>query len=173
MTVALAGPFVLCYAIRTPPRGWLLARLSIAALVATVTAFAILQGLDGIGLKQNVDAWVEASGPEKDLRFGDAETVRWLERGFQSYFRLLLGLSLLLSGAAVVVSRLIAGWLGFLLIVAGALSIAVGIDVGYAGLESGFQDVATHFPQLVLLIAAVGILLTGVRRRATSYSDAA
>jgi hypothetical protein len=173
VTVALAGLFLLCCAIRTPARGWLFARLGMAALVATVTAFAILQGLDGIGLKQNVDAWVAASGTEKDLRFGDAETVRWLEWGFQSYFRLLLGLSLLLSGAAVLASRLIANLLGFLLILAGVLSIAVGIDVGYAGLESGFQDVVGPASQLVLLIAAIGILVAGMRRRSTAEPNAA
>jgi hypothetical protein len=141
-------------------------RTSTGALIGTVTAFAILQGLDGIALKQNVNAWVAASGAEKDLRFDDAETVRWLEWGLQSYFRVLLGLSLLLSGAAVLVSRLIARWLGCLLILAGALSLAVGVDVGYAGLESGLQDVVSPASQLLLLIGAVGILVAGVRGRA-------
>ena len=168
VAVALAGLFAVCHAIRGAERGWLLARLAMAALMGTVTAFAILQGLDGIGLKQNVDAWVAASGAEKDLRFDDAETVRWLEWGFQSYFRILLGLSLLLAGGAVVLSRVIAAWLGYLLILAGALSIAVGIDVGYQGLESGFQDAISPLTQLVLLIAAVGILVVGVRARSTA-----
>jgi hypothetical protein len=172
VSVALAGLFVLCYAIRTPSRGWLLARFGMAALVGTVTAFAILQGLDGIALKQNVVAWVEASGTEKDLRFDDAETVRWLEWGFQSYFRVLLGVSLLLSGAAVLVSRLIAGWLGYVLILAGALSIAIGIDVGYSGLESGFQDVIGPASQLLLLIGAIGILVAGVQGRARDPVEA-
>jgi hypothetical protein len=172
VTVALAGLFVLCYAIRAVARGSLLARLAMAALIGTVTAFAILQGLDGIALKQNVDAWVAASGTEKALRFDDAETVRWLEWGFQSYFRLLLGLSLLLSGAAVVVSRLIASWLGYLLILAGALSIAVGIDVGYSGLESGLQDLVSPASQLLLLIGAIGILVVGVQGRARDPVEA-
>jgi hypothetical protein len=172
VTVALAGLFALCYAIRTPSRGWLLARFGMAALVGTVTAFAVLQGLDGIALKQNVDAWVAASGAEKDLRFADAETIRWLEWGFQSYFRLLLGLSLLLSGAAILVSRLIASWLGYLLILAGALSIAVGIDVGYSGLESGLQDVVSPASQLLLLIGAIGILAVGAQGRARDPVEA-
>jgi len=173
VAVALAGLFVLCYAIRESTRGRLLAGLGMGALIGTVAGFAILQGLDGIALKQNVDAWVAASGTEKSLRFDDAETVRWLEWGFQSFFRILLGLSLLLTGAAVVVSRVIAAWLGFLLILAGALSIAVAIDVGYAGLESGLQDVVSPASQLVLLIVSVGVLVVGIRGRETPRPSAA
>lgn len=172
VAVALAGLFVLCYAILGRDRGRLLARLAMAGLVGTITAFAILQGLDGIALKQNAVAWVEASESEKGLRFGDAETVRWLEWGFQSYFRILLGLTLLLAGAAVVVSRLIASWIGYFLAVAGALSFAIGIDVGYSGLESGLQDALSPASQLILLIAALGVLIAGARDRAQQPVEA-
>jgi uncharacterized membrane protein len=67
-------------------------------------------------------------------------------------------------GAAAVVSRLIAAWLGGLLVVAGLLSVAIGISVGYAGLESGFQDAIGIALQLVVLAFAVGVLVAGVRR---------
>ena len=52
--------------------------------------------MDGVTLKQAVDAWVAASGTEEASRFGDAETVRWIEWGLQSYFRVLLGVAFLL-----------------------------------------------------------------------------
>jgi hypothetical protein len=47
VTVALAGLFVLCQAIRLGGEANLLARLGMAALIATATAFAILQAVDG------------------------------------------------------------------------------------------------------------------------------
>ena len=62
---------------------------------------------------------------------------------------------------------MLAGWLGWLAVLAGALSIAVGIDVGHAGLSSGFQDVAGPLLQLVLAGFVIGILVAGFWGRAT------
>ena len=161
--VAFAGLLVLCRALRreTP----YLALLAAGALIAAAATWAVLQAVDGVTLKQAVDAWVAASGTEKATRFADAETVRWLEWGLQSYFRVLLGVAFLLLGAAAVVSRLVPSWLGALLVVAGLLSVVVGISVGYAGLESGFQDAVGIALQLVFLIFIVGLLVVGRRAR--------
>jgi len=95
----------------------------------------------------------------------DAETVRWIEWGLQSYFRVLLGVAFLLLGAAVVVSRLIPSWLGVVLAVGGLLSLALGFSVGYEGLESGFQDPVGIAFQLVLLVFVVGLLVVSRRVR--------
>lgn len=163
VAAALAGLFVLCQALRSTGAATLLSRLGMGALIATVTAFGMLQAIDGITLKEAVDTWAAASGPEKEVRFADAETVRWTEWGLQSYFRILIGLSLLLVGAAILASRLLVSWLGWLLVLGGAASIAVGIDVGYSGLESGFQDTVGLIFQAAMLIAAIGVLVAGVR----------
>lgn len=161
--VALAGLLVLCRALRreTP----YLALLAAGALIASSATWAVLQAVDGVTLKQAVDAWAGASGTEKTTRFADAETVRWIEWGLQSYFRVLLGVAFLLLGAAAVVSRLVPTWLGLLLVVAGLLSVLVGISVGYAGLESGFQDAAGIALQLVVLVFIVGLLVASRRAR--------
>ena len=53
-----------------------------------------------------------------------------------------------------------------LLVVAGMLSLVVGISVGYAGLESGFQDAVGIVLQLVVLVFIVGVLVVGRRARA-------
>jgi Domain of unknown function (DUF4386) len=161
--VAFAGLLVLCHALwRETPY---LALLAAGAIIATSAAWAILQAVDGIALKQAVDAWAAAPGTEETTRFDDAETVRWTEWGLQSYFRLLLGVAFLLLGAAAVVSRLVPSWLGVLLAVAGLLSLAIGFSVGYAGLESGFQDAVGIAFQLVVLSFIVGLLVVGRRAR--------
>ena len=121
--------------------------------------------MDGVTLKQAVDAWVAASGTEDETRFADAETARWIEWGLQSYFRVLLGAAFLLLGAAAVVSRLVPSWLGVLLVVGGLLSLAVGISVAYAGLESGFQDAVGIAFQLVVLVFIIGLLVVARRAR--------
>jgi hypothetical protein len=161
--VALAGLLVLCGALRreTP----YLALLAAGAIIASGAAWAALQAVDGITLKQAVDAWAAASGTEKATRYADAETTRWIEWGLQGYFRVLLGVAFLLLGAAVVVSRLVPSWLGVLLVVGGLLSVAIGISVGYEGLESGFQDAVGIALQLVVLVLGIGLLVDSRRVR--------
>jgi hypothetical protein len=73
-----------------------LALLAAGAIIATAAACTVLQAVDGVTLKQAVDAWVAAPGTEEAARFADAETVRWTARGLQSYFRVLLGVAFLL-----------------------------------------------------------------------------
>jgi Domain of unknown function (DUF4386) len=158
--MALAGLLVLCRAVR--PEAPNLALTAAGAIIVGAATWAVLQGVDGVTLKQSVDAWDAASGTQQEAaRFADAETIRWVEWGLQGYFRLVLGVAFVLLGAAAVVSRLVPTWLGALLVVAGLLSAAIGISVGYAGLESGFQDVLALALQLVILVFVVGLLVAG------------
>jgi len=161
--VALAGLLVLCWVVRREAP--YLALLAAGAVIVTSGTWAVLQGVDGVALKQAVDAWAAASGSEQAARYADAEAVRWTEWGLQGYFRVVLAVAFLLLGAAAVVSRLVPSWLGVLLVVGGLLSLVIGISVGYAGLESGFQDAVGVAFQLIVLAFAVGVLAAGVRGR--------
>ncbi|HSE10018.1 MAG TPA: DUF4386 family protein [Nocardioidaceae bacterium] len=161
--MALAGLLVLCRALR-PERPYLVL-CAAGAILATGSTWAVLQAVDGVTLKQAVDAWVAASGTEEAIRFADAETARWLEWGLQSYFRVLLGVAFLLLGAAIVGSRLVPSWLGVLLVVGGLISLAIGLSVGYEGLESAFQDAAGIAFQLVVLAFILGLLVVSRRAR--------
>src|SRR5215204_445330 len=67
----------------------------------------------------------------------------------------LLGVALLLLGAASVLSRLVPTWLGVLLALGGLLSLVVGISVSYAGFQIAFQVVA--------LAVGIGLLVAGRR----------
>jgi hypothetical protein len=165
VSVAIGGFIVLCRALMTAGEVNPIPRLAIAALIAAGAGFAILQGLDGIALKQAVDSWASSSGAQEEIRFADAETLRWTEWGFQSYFRVLLGVSLALIGAAVLVKPLLSQLLGWLAILAGAMSIVTGIDVAYSGLEGGLQDALSPIFQLAVLVFAVGVLASGLRGR--------
>jgi hypothetical protein len=162
--LTLGGLLVLCRAMRAAGQA-LLPYLASAATVATAAIWAVLQGLDGVGLKQAVDAWQGASGTEEAMRLAGAEVIRWLEWGFQSYFRLLLGLALVLVGAGMLASRLLARWLGWAAVLAGVMSVIFGVDVGYSRLESGLQD-ATGMPFLIVVLAlSIGVLVSGFRER--------
>lgn len=161
--LALAGLLVLYRVMRARGGATLLATFAAMATVATAGVWAVLQGLDGVGLKQAVDAWEDASGNEEATRFADAETVRWLEWGFQSYFRVLLGLTFVLFGAAILHAGTVARWLGWAAVIIGLISAVVGVDVGYNGLESGLQDALGIVFLVVALAFAVGILAGAVR----------
>lgn len=169
--LALGGLLVLTSVMRAAGRPTLLPHVAAAVTVAAAATWAVLQGLDGVGLKQAVDSWYSASGADKAIRLANAETVRWLEWGFQSYFRVLLGLAFVLVGAAMLVGRRVAaGWLGWAALLGGLLSAAIGIDVGYNGLASGLQDALGIAFLLVVLVFAVGVLVTGTRGRSEPAS---
>ena len=161
--VALGGVVVLHHLLRTS--GWpaVLGRLAAASAVATAAVWAVLQGLDGVALKQAVDAWQSAPAGERPLRFATAETVRWLEWGFQSYFRLLLGVTFLLSGAALLAGRVLVRSVGWVAVAAGLLSVAIAVDVGYHGLASGLQSGLGVAFLGAGLAYAVGLMVAGRR----------
>jgi hypothetical protein len=158
--IALGGLLVLGRALASRERSPLLARCALATTVGTAATWAVLQAVDGVALKQAVEAWASASGVDKSVRFADAEAVRWAEWGIQSYFRLLLGLTLILLGTAIARTGIIARWLGWLAMLAGLLYIATGVAVGY----SGFEQPGGLVVQLMFLIFMVGVLVSGVRR---------
>lgn len=161
--MALGGLLVLHRVLGASGRSALLAYLAAAATVATAAVWAVLQGLDGVGLRQAAEAWLGSSDAERSARFAGAEAVRWLEWGLQSYFRVLLGITFALSGAAILLGRLVAGWLGWAAVLAGLLSVVMGVDVGYTGLASGVQDFAGVAFLVIVLAFAVGILASGFR----------
>jgi hypothetical protein len=122
----------------------------------------VLQAIDGVALKQAVDSWASATGAEKANAFDDAEVVRWMEWGANSYFRLLQGTTILLYALLIARSTIIAGWLGWFACVAGLGYITVGIIVGY----EGFSDatlVLGSIADVLFLVVALGIAVVGWR----------
>jgi hypothetical protein len=78
-------------------------RLGAVSTTATLALCGVVLAVDGVALKQAVNAWANAPEGEKAARFASAETMRWLEWGTRSYENFTLGLAVLL--AAVVVRR--------------------------------------------------------------------
>ena len=55
--------------------------------------------------------------------------------------------------------------MGWLAVLGGILSVAVGVDVSYSGLDSGIQRIAVPAFQVVILVFAIGVLVTAARGR--------
>jgi hypothetical protein len=159
--LGLAGLFVLARALR--PEAPHLAALAAAGAVMAAAASALVQAVDGVALKLAIDAWVDASRPEEATRFANAETVLWTGWGAQSFFYGAYGLTLVILGAVVTISRRFGTWLGWVAVTAGLLSLAIGIDVAYRGSETGFYELAGVGYQLLVLTFIVGILVAELR----------
>lgn len=70
----------------------------------------------------------------------------------------------MLFGAAIVTTRVVSGWPGWLALLTGLLTAAIGIDIGYEGLGSGFQGVGGGLYLVAVLVFAIGMFVTGMRR---------
>ena len=84
----------------------LASRLGAAATTATLALYGAVLAVDGVALKQAVNAWINAPDAEKAARFASAETMRWLEWGTRSYENFTLGVAVLFAAAVVRTERI-------------------------------------------------------------------
>src|ERR687885_62073 len=95
------------------------ARLATAAAVASAAAYGVLQVVDGVALKRAVDAWAAAPSGEKSGAFTAAQTVRWTEYGLNALTFSLIGLTLVVTGVALLLGDRFPRWLGAWAVAAG------------------------------------------------------
>lgn len=100
--ILLAGLFALFLAVDRPSgtAGWA-GRFGAASVVVALALYGVVMAVDGVALKQAVNAWASAPNAEKAARLASAEAIRWVEWGARSYQDFALGLALLLLAAAV------------------------------------------------------------------------
>lgn len=111
----------------------LVARGAAVSAVVTLGLYGVLQAIDGVALKQVVDAWASASDAEKTARFATAEAIRWLEWGVRSYQDFMLGVSFILFAIVIVWTGRIPRPIGYLMGLSGLAYIAQGLVIGFEG----------------------------------------
>jgi len=139
--VLTAGLLILYFALgvsQGTPR-WLGFFAAIAVGVALVLN-GVLSAVDGVALKQAVDAWASAPAAEQATRFASAEAIRWLEWGTNSYWNITRGLAQVLLGSVIVWTARVPRPIGFLMGVSGLAFIVLGWVVG----TEGFRGTPTH-----------------------------
>ena len=115
---------------------------------------AVLQGIDGFTLKHAVDS-LAASPPEMhDAAFHDAEIVRCIEWAAASYFRITLGLTVVLLSVAVVRARALPRWSAPVALLAGFSFIADGITVGTDGFTGGVPNLVAWAAFILFAVIA-------------------
>src|SRR5262249_32035228 len=135
MAILLAGLLALFIAIdghQTETSRWA-GRFGAASAVAALALYGVLQAVDGVALKQAVNAWASAPDAEKAARMASAEAIRWLEWGVRSYQDFALGLALLLFAVAVARTAPVSGPTAYLIGFSGLAYVAQGWVVGSEG----------------------------------------
>jgi hypothetical protein len=147
MLVMIAGLLVLFLALNVHlgAPGWL-ARGGAVSAVVTLALYGVLQAVDGVALKQAVDAYASAPEAEKAARFASAEAIRWLEWGVRSYQDFMLGLTFILFALVVVWTARTPRLIGYLMGLTGIGYIAQGFVTGAEGFspKTGIPTLASY-----------------------------
>ncbi len=152
--VVIAGIITLLRALRPTTGPSVFTRVSEGAAILTASMIAVLQGIDGFTLKHAVDS-LAASPPEMhDAAFHDAEIVRWIEWAAAGYFRVTLGLTVVLLSVAVVRTRKLPRWSAPLALLAGLAFIADGITVGTDGFTGGVPNLMAWAAFILFAVVA-------------------
>jgi hypothetical protein len=146
MAVILAGLVSLLFALNLQSDFALyVGRCGAVSAVLALALTGVLQAVDGVALKQTVDAWAVAPATEQAARFASAETIRWLEWAIRSYQRLMLGVTLALYASVILSTARLPRPIGLAMAISALAYIAQGVIVG----SEGFSPRGTG-PQLLV-----------------------
>jgi len=165
MLVIIAGLLILFRAlnIRSGISG-LIAQGAAVSAVVTLALYGILQAIDGVALKQVVDAWASAPQAEKAARFASAEAIRYLEWGGRSYQDFMLGITFVLFAMVIVLSARIPRLLGVLVGLTGIGYIAQGFVTGAEGFSVN-NSTPTLFAYVVWLVWSIWLIVFALRAK--------
>ncbi len=168
MVMVLFGLVALYYAldVRSGPLGWI-RRFGVVSAVVALALTGVLQAVDGVALKQAVDAWARAPEAEKMVRFAAAEAIRWTEWGVRSYQSYMLGISFLLFAAVVVATAWIPRLIGFSMAVTGIAYIVQGWVIGSEGFSPN-NTAPTLLAYIVWFIWGGWLFIAAWRMKAAS-----
>jgi hypothetical protein len=137
-------------------------RFGVATTVAALALYGVLQAVDGVALKQAVNAWASAPEAEKGARFMSAEAIRWLEWGLRSYHDLALGLALLLCAASTLRVVRIPRPIAYLMGLSGLIYLVQGWVAGSEGFSPA-QSVAIVLAWVLSLIWMIWLVVLAGR----------
>jgi hypothetical protein len=163
MAIMLAGLLALFFALAASPgtAGWA-ARFGAASAMTTLAIYGVVLAVDGVALKQAVNAWATAPESEKAARFAVAEGMRWLEWGMRSYENFTLGLAMLLLGIAMAGRARVPRPIPYLM---GLSALAYWVQGWAAGTQGFSQTQSTGIVLAEVLNAAWMVWLLVAARR--------
>lgn len=172
MTVMLAGLFALHFALdnQVGVTRWL-SRYGAAATVATLALYGGVLAVDGVALKQAVNAWARAPEAEKAARFASAEAIRWLEWGMRSYENFALGLAVLLFAIALVRMAWIPRPISYLMGLSGLCYLVQGWTAGSQGFSNA-HEIALVLAEVLNLVWMIWLAVVAWRMHGSELQKA-
>jgi hypothetical protein len=154
----IAGLLILYFALDVSSGSsmWV-ARLGAVSAALALGLYGVLQAVDGVALKQAVEAWVSAPETDKAARFASAETIRWLEWGTRSYQSFMFGLTLILLGSAAALTVRLPRPVGYLMVLSGLAYVVQGWVLGVEGFST--TNTFAILAGYVLMLAWIAWLL--------------
>ena len=130
----LTGLLVLFFALNLSERMPRMVGILGAVSAGVALALAGVElAVDGVALKQSVDAWASAPAAEKAARFASAEAIRWLEWGTSAYENVVMGLAMVLLGIVVAWTGRVPRLIGFFMGASGVAIVVAGWLTAIAG----------------------------------------
>jgi hypothetical protein len=171
MVIITFGLVALFFAldVRSGVARWL-NRFALLSAGAAVALYGVLQAVDGVGLKQAVNAWASAENGDKAVRFAAAETVRWLEWAVRSYHSFVFGFALILFGAVIAVTGRVSRPIGYLMALCGLCYLAQGWIIGSSGFSSANQ-IPTLLGIGLILVWTVWLLVAAIRIKTATPTE--
>src|SRR5215211_5487258 len=145
-------------------------RFALLSAGAALALYGVLQAVDGVGLKQAVNAWASAEDGYKAVRFAAAETVRWLEWAVRSYHSFMFGLALILFGAVIAATGRVSRPIGYLMALSGLCYLAQGWIIGSSGFSSALQ-IPTLLGIGLILAWTVWLLMAALRMKTVALPE--
>ena len=138
------------------------ARIAAGGAIASLAMATALQAVDGIALKRMVDVWAAAPTAQKEVAFHAAFAVRQVEIGLASVMSLLLGLTVTVYGAALLVDNAYPKWMAGLAIVGGVPTMVAGVVMAYTGFSTVAMAINMTSGSLLLVwMLALGVCQHG------------
>jgi hypothetical protein len=147
-----------------------IAAFGVGLSVAALALYGALQAVDGVALKQTVNAWAAAADAEKTARFASAESIRWLEWGMRSYQDIAMGLASIILVPVMMRAGLRIGT-ALMIGVSGLALLAQGWIAGTEGFTSA-QSLAIVTGWAASLAWMVWLAMTAWSTTATEKSRA-
>lgn len=173
--MVLFGMLTLFFALNINSGIWgMMNRFAAASAIATLALNAALYAVDGVGLKQAVDAWVSAPEAIQPAFFAVVQGVRGIEWGLRSYVDFTTGLTLVLLALVIVSTARIPGLIGYIMGLSGLAYIVQGYGYG-----AGYTSISEHFVlnsasyQFLIFVWAIWLLVVAWRRKESVQTAAA
>lgn len=167
-SVAIAfGLLALAYGLRAEVGiPGLVKRFAAASAVAGIALNGALYAVDGVALKEAVDAWVSSPPQTQPAMFVAVEGLRGLEWGLRSYVAFTSGLTLILLAIPVVRAAPLFRFIGYLMGLTGLAYVAVGVGYGASGTaltDHSLVGNVNYYLLVLVVIWATWLLVVAMR----------